>query len=359
MKIVLVTESLGSGGAERQLVGLSIMLKRQGYDVFVLTYYPKDFYKSILDSNNVPNEVCVKALNKYIRFYRLSKRINELRADITISFLPSSNVSLGLAKSLGLLKSKLVVSERTYTWVWKKRTKFYFSLYSKADAIIANSKAEADNIKKAFPSFAHKTDYIQNFVDFEKFIPIVYKREDKIFRIITVARIIEYKNVKGLILAASILKKEGYPIIFDWYGNDYNDEYSQEVRNTIKEEGVSDIFTLKEPVKNIQDFYPQYDALCLPSYKEGYPNVVVEAMSCQLPILCSDICENPVIVEQNVNGFLFDPHIVDDIVQSIKKLYGLSKEQRAAIGVQNRKKVIENNSISTFTDKYLTLIKSL
>ena len=51
-----------------------------------------------------------------------------------------------------------------------------------------------------------------------------------------------------------------------------------------------------------------YDAFCLPSFKEGYPNVIVEAMSCELPVLCSKICENPVIVEDNINGFLFDPH---------------------------------------------------
>lgn len=358
MKILLVTEGLGSGGAERQLVGLAISLKKRGYDVFVLTYYKKDFYKSVLDDNNIPNEVYDAALNKYFRFITLTHRINVFNPSITISFLPGSNVALGLAKILGLLKSKLVISERSYTLKWTYKTKLYFSLYRRADAIITNSKAEADNIKDVFPNYAHKIGYIHNFVDFEKFKPLPHKRSNT-FKIITVGRIREGKNLKGLILAASALKKNGFYIEFDWYGNDYNDDFSASVKCLITKECVSDVFRLKEPIKNIHDYYPKYDAFCLPSFFEGYPNVIVEAMSCQLPVICSDVCENPVIVENNVNGFLFDPYNNDEIVSSIKQMYLLSDEQRCEMGRRNREKVVKNNSIQTFTDKYDRLISRL
>lgn len=317
MKILLVTEGLGSGGAERQLVGLATTLKKIGYDVFVLTYYKKDFYKSVLDDNNIPNEVYGAALNKYFRFITLTRRINSYNPTIIISFLPGSNVALGLAKILGLLKSKLVLSERSFTLKWTYKTKLYYSLYWKADAIITNSKAEADNIKNVFPNYTHKIGYIHNFVDFEKFKPLPYIRNDT-FKIISVGRIREGKNLKGLILALSALKKEGCNIEIDWYGNDYNDDFSTSVKSLITKECVSDVFRLKEPVKNIQDYYPKYDVFCLPSFFEGYPNVIVEAMSCQLPVICSNVCENPVIVENNVNGFLFDPYNIDEIIASIK-----------------------------------------
>ena len=358
MKILFVTESLGSGGAERQLVGLAIMLKKRGFDVFVLTYYRKDFYKSLLDDNNIPNEVYDGALNRYLRFIKLTRRINTLAPDITISFLPGSNVALGIAKNLNFLKSKLIVSERNYTWNWTCRKKIYFSLYKNADAIITNSKAEADNIKNVFSHYATKVSCIQNFVEFEKFKPQMHSSNET-FKIITVARIIDYKNVKGLISAASVLKKDGYAIEFDWYGNDYNDGYSASVKEMIQKENVLDVFKLKEPVKNIQDYYSKYDALCLPSFKEGYPNVVVEAMSCQLPVLCSNICENPVIVESGVNGLLFDPHNVNDIVSSIKKMYSFTEKQRKDMGIRNREKVMKNNSIEMFTDKYVRIINNL
>ena len=45
MKIVFVTECLGSGGAERQMVNLAIMMKNYGHSVHVLTWDSRDFYK--------------------------------------------------------------------------------------------------------------------------------------------------------------------------------------------------------------------------------------------------------------------------------------------------------------------------
>ena len=49
MRIILFTDCLGAGGAQRQLVGLAVMLKEKGYDVKVATYYDSDFYKHNLD----------------------------------------------------------------------------------------------------------------------------------------------------------------------------------------------------------------------------------------------------------------------------------------------------------------------
>ena len=45
MKLLLFIDNLGSGGAQRQLIGLAVMLKQYGYEVKVCTYYPHDFYK--------------------------------------------------------------------------------------------------------------------------------------------------------------------------------------------------------------------------------------------------------------------------------------------------------------------------
>ena len=48
MKVVLLIDHLGAGGAQRQLAGLACMLKERGVDVSVFTYYPIMFYEEIL-----------------------------------------------------------------------------------------------------------------------------------------------------------------------------------------------------------------------------------------------------------------------------------------------------------------------
>ena len=77
MKILLFTDSLGAGGAQRQLTGLAVMLNQLNYDVVVLTYHSPDFYKSYLDENGVKNIIVgdncgvlkrVNAIRKFLRF---------------------------------------------------------------------------------------------------------------------------------------------------------------------------------------------------------------------------------------------------------------------------------------------------
>ena len=49
MKIILFTDSLGAGGAQRQLVGLAKLLKDVGEDVSILTYHKDEFYAPFLE----------------------------------------------------------------------------------------------------------------------------------------------------------------------------------------------------------------------------------------------------------------------------------------------------------------------
>ena len=55
MKLILFTDNLGSGGAQRQLVGLADLLQRDGFEVVVALYQDAPFYKEYLDKRNIRN----------------------------------------------------------------------------------------------------------------------------------------------------------------------------------------------------------------------------------------------------------------------------------------------------------------
>lgn len=357
-KILFVTESLGSGGAERQLVYLATLLKHARYNVVVLTYDDKNFYKEILDREEIENRLYTPALNKFLRFYHLAQCIRRLRPNVVISFLSGSNVALCIAKALRLFSVPLVVSERSHTCFRNFKKKAFFFVYRFSDAIIANSKAESDNIQTHNKFLIGKTGYIPNCVDAHKFMPM--DREDnKVLRVIVVARLIEYKNVKGLIEVASQLHNDGYEFEITWYGHSYGDGFLEAMETLIRQNKLEHNFKFMKPSNQIHLIYPLADALCLPSFFEGYPNVVIEAMSCQLPILCSNVCENPNIVTDGINGFLFDPYDVNDMVTAFKRFLSLSTSQRKEMGKINRNKVLENNQEDVFLKKYIRLIDSI
>lgn len=56
MKILCIIDSLGSGGAQRQLVGLARLLKEHLFEVKLIWYHSIDFYQSYLDEYEVSYE---------------------------------------------------------------------------------------------------------------------------------------------------------------------------------------------------------------------------------------------------------------------------------------------------------------
>lgn len=357
-KILLIIEHLGAGGAERQICGLAAMLTNAGYPCRLVTYIKDQFYEPFLHKNNVDYEFLPELANKKTRVWRAAKYVRNYNPDIVISYLPSVNKAMCLAKLL--FKAKLVVSERNNNTCVTNGDKIQFNLYRLADSIVPNSNSQGKFISTNFPFLSKKVLPIINFVDVNRFTPAAEHVENDTLRIITVARYTEQKNMLVYLDAVRKIKDLGLNVRFDWYGdkND-NPSYLAEVERKYQELELSDILTLHEANRKIEEEYRKSDVFCLPSLYEGYPNVVAEAMSCELPVICSNNYENPYIVEEGSNGFLFDPENVDDIVNAVKKIASLSKEERREMGIRNRQICLKRNTEEEFLNSYIKLIESL
>ena len=356
MRILLITEGLGSGGAERQICGLAAMLTERGYECILITYAPDKFYEEYLHAHHVDYEYVPILLHKKNRVIRLVRYLYKYKPTTIISFLPSVNIACCLARIF--YRCNLIVSERNCNIGISLRDKITFNLYRLADYVIPNSYSQSVFIRKHFPFLSKKVKTIVNFVDLNKFVPIEEKNRNDIFRIITVARYGEQKNVLAYLDMVSKIKDIGLQIHFDWYGNKhYDEDYYAMVERKLKELGLEGYLTLHDATQDIVEKYQQADAFLLPSLYEGYPNVIIEAMCCELPILCSRVFDNPKIVKEGENGFLFNPYNVDEMANSIVKVSNLSLEERVIIGKRNREKCIVNNTQNRFVNEYLTLLQ--
>ena len=355
MRVLLITENLGSGGAERQICGLAVMLKEHRYECRVITYGPNNFYEDYLYRHHVNYEYVPQLLNKTKRVSGLVKYLKRYKPTTVISFLPSVNISCCLARIF--YRCNLIVSERNYNSHISLRDIATFNLYRLADYVVPNSFSQGDFICKNFSFLSKKVKTIVNFVDLEKFVPDFTVPSNKVFRIVTVARYSSQKNTLQFFEVVKQIKNNGIKIHFDWFGKKNMDEsYCQQVWKEWESSNIKDIITLHDESDDIVSEYQTADAFLLPSLYEGYPNVVVEAMSCGLPILCSRVVDNPYIVTEGVNGFLFDPLDVKEMVLAINKMLSLNKEELRAMGINNRKKCESINSSNSFFEKYMRLI---
>lgn len=355
MKVILFIDSLGPGGAQRQMVGLAIMLKQHGFDVKVSTYYDLNFYKENLDKSSVSNEVIPKAANKKRRIFIVYNYLKKEKPDWVIAYQETPSLVACLAKIFGC-KFKLLVSERNTTQRTDIKTAIRFQLFHIANSIVPNSYAQENYLKQHHSWMSKKVTTITNFVDLERFQFIEHEKRD-VPQILVVATLFESKNGYGLIEAANILRKQGYKFKIDWYGKvpEYS-SYINKCQTMIDEYNLHDYFILHDKTKTIHEKYKSCDFLCLPSFYEGTPNVICEAMASGRPVICSNICDNALYIHEGKNGFLFNPDKPQSIALAISKALRLLPSEYQTYCKFNRSIAEKTLSIGSFISKYIQII---
>ncbi len=355
-KIVLFTDSLGAGGAQRQLCGLAVMLNKLNYDVSVLTYHSSDFYKSYLDEHNVRNLIIGEGEGTIQRILSIRKFIKREKSDCVIAYQETPALISSFIRSTGV-KFHLVVSERNTTQKISLRDKVRFSLYKYADAIVPNSYSQEKFLASRYKWMKKKLCTITNFVDLNNFSFNNHIRNE-IPLIVIAASIWPPKNTLGFIDALKILASKDVPFKVKWYGySEANEEYFKLAQAKIEQCKLSEYIELLPKTKDIQEVYRQSDYFCLPSFYEGVPNVIAEAMSTGRPILCSNVCDNPRYVIEEVNGYLFDPNNLENMAEQILKGLSVSDQVYDQMCQESRKRAEEMLSMDTFLKKYIEIIE--
>lgn len=354
--ILCLIDSLGAGGAQRQLVGLAGLLRQHGYHVEVGFYYQDLFYADYLTDSGIPYVFLHKATNKYTRWFYLSRYIKKKNPDVVIAFLDTPSMCACIAK-LCNRSFKLIVSERNTTRKVSLFDTLKFFLYRFADTIVPNSFTQGKFIEKQYPKLKNKIRVISNFIDENTFTPCNNKINNDVPQIISVGRNVEQKNYLKMVEAVNILVQRGVKAHFTWYAKSFANSYSQKVEEKIEGYKLGDIISIYPPVKNIADQYCASDLFWLASYYEGFPNVLCEAMACGLPVVCSDVCDNAIIVGGKKQEFLFSPDSPKQMADKLERLLNMSNKDRCEIGARNSSRIHELCSKDAFVKKYIEIIE--
>lgn len=355
MKIVCLIDSIGAGGAQRQLVGLAKLLKERGNDILLIYYHDNHFFSSFLQENRVRYKYVKCASNilkKYIGVYKIIKMF---APQVVISYLPGANM-LGALVYLLNRKFHLIVSERSLTVQLNFGKKIKYFLYRCADNIVSNSYAESRFIAHRFPSLKNKLTVITNFVDTNRFAPRNnFEKDIGTTKLLCVGSIRKVKNTLRMIEAIKIVSDRGFNIQVKWFGKSLDSAYYKQCIQRVKDLGLEKSFLFYPPISAIEEEYQKADLFCIPSLYEGFPNALCEAMSCGLPVIASNVSDNPSILENNMN-FLFDPYSIEDIAECIVKFIVLPQKQKIKIRMINREIAVQKFSEESFLLKYEGLI---
>lgn len=164
------------------------------------------------------------------------------------------------------------------------------------------------------------------------------------FVVLCVGQFIDRKGRKIYLEAASRLLKNNKNLQFLWLTQS---DINEEDENLIKSFGLNDSFrivkseTVGTKREDILNFFKIADAFALPSYVEGLPIALLEAMSLRLPSISTNINAIPEAVINDETGLLIEAGNAVELADAIKKLFDDS-ELRTRLSENGRKYVIEN-----------------
>ena len=371
VRVTLVIDDLGPGGAQRQLAMLAAGLRRRGREVAVLTYRRGDFFAGALAEAGVP-VVRVPSRNRPHLVFAMRAAIRRNAPDAVLAFLPGPSA---LAELAGLPRRRFAVAASELildTSGWSPRRSLRYALHRLADAVVSNSHAQRERMLELAPALTGRASVIVNGIDTERFTPgdPPDGSAPGRLRLLVPARIRPQKNPFGLLEAVDLLRRERseLDITVDWYGEATTGESVRNARRAawrraleeeIARRSLEDRFRLREPVEDVAPLYRAADALCLPSFAEGVSNAICEAMACGLPVLASRVSDTPRLVDDGRSGFLFDPRSPADMADAIARLAAMPPAERRAMGLAGRAAVEAGYSLDARLDAWDDLIRRL
>jgi glycosyltransferase involved in cell wall biosynthesis len=289
--------------------------------------------------------------------YRLVSKISKFQPDIIISFTHYFPISMAL---LHMKRIPIILSVQgsdvlsSYPF---KRIILSMS-FSSADHVIALSETLKSVTAKYYKG---KVSIISNGVNVEKFSPTIKKTNrieiDPNYKyIIYVGRLIKSKGILRLpqILRGIRVFDDRVRLLVVGTGAD-----REELLKAFTEEKLQDsvVMTGSLSREDLASILPEAQLLVLPSYSEGIPLVVLEAMAAGLPIVCSNVGGLPDLVKNSENGFLIDPNDIDAFIEKINFLVS-NNTVRKEISERNLNKAQEF-SWSKIAEHYLSVIDPL
>ncbi|HEX3069545.1 MAG TPA: GT4 family glycosyltransferase PelF [Thermoanaerobaculia bacterium] len=200
----------------------------------------------------------------------------------------------------------------------------------------------------------HKIRVIYNGVDPDLFAPAAKPEVSP--HVVATARIDPLKDIETFLRVAARVRETHPEVRFTVYGSVADKEYYERCLQLRRELNLVDFVTMGTAVSDVAGAYAGADIVLLTSNSEAFPYSVIEAMSCERPVVASDVGGVREALEDC--GILVKPRDIDAFAAAVTQLLD-DRVLRARLGRRGRQRVLEelrlDQSVASYLDLYQTL----
>jgi glycosyltransferase involved in cell wall biosynthesis len=355
-KIALVGDSLSCGGAEKVHAVLSVYFQKNGLEVHncvfmdLITY---EFSGEVLNLGKIsPDSFFV--YRKAKRFFIFRNFIKRNDIDFVIDFRQKTNFILEF------LISRFVYSNNAIYRVASGVLDFYFpkssfltTVLCKNKTIVTVSNAIREKVEQL--GFVKNVQCIYNPIDFDRidFLKNQFNIEYNSY-ILAVGSFKDIKQFDKLILAysKSILPTQNIKLVLLGKGENriIYDSMSKEL-------GIEQFVKIEDFLNNPFPFYKNAKFTVLSSKNEGFPNVLLESLACETPVVAFDCLSGPSeIIQDCENGLLVENQNLEKLITAMNEM--ITNQELYLHCKKNAKESVLKFSVERIGEQWIRLFNT-
>lgn len=333
IRVLFVSASTRGGGAERMLFNIirSLDEKHQARLFITSDQTVPEVYSSYIEAINANKKHAISAFFKLLGYLKRFKPRHVFTTSSNIGYL------LVIAKKLLRAKFKIYIRcavppSEIYQRDIKTRllSRIITMTYNSADMIIAQTDYSRKDLIKAYKLQPNKVQTIRNIVD-HSFIASqaacgsAPELKTGNFNIIAVGALYSIKGFDILIEATTpLLREDQHRHLYIIGEERYEVGYRQILQQMIDDRDLSNQIHLLGHKQNPYPYMKAADLLVMSSRKEGFPNVVLEALSLGTPVVATDVVDFTDVIIEGVNGYVVSKSDSNSLCNGITKALATS-----------------------------------
>jgi glycosyltransferase involved in cell wall biosynthesis len=339
MRICLICDNIPpvAAGPGYHVFGLSRKLKERGHQITIITRgsWKKPYYKEVINGIDVYRVrfIPIYPFHLQLHGFFVSSFLKSIESNFDLIHLHNANIPM---VDTSLLKVVTVhgtmrgyVPYRKILDLPSLIVRIFSSMYieidrqivKNADRVIAISKACANELRLFYG--ITDLDIIHNAVDSTFFCPSNHKTHKNSY-ILYAGRVSAEKGLIDLVNSAKHVCKKYPNFKFVIAGNGPLERHLKKLVSTLNLES-NFFFAGSVNHETLLKFYQNATVYVLPSYREGLPTTLLEAMSCGLPVVATAISGITDVIDNHKTGLLVPTNSPENLANAILMLIEDSK----------------------------------
>lgn len=184
---------------------------------------------------------------------------------------------------------------------------------------------------------------------------VALRQAHEVPTVLLVGTLCERKGTDVFVRSCGILKRKGIPFRAKIVGGPLEVSYGESIRALVASEGLAETVELVgEKREGMDELYRQGDVLAVPSRRENYPRVIMEAMGWGMPVAACAVDGIPSMVADGETGLLVPPEKLEELANALERLL-VSPGLRREMGAAGRKRAEELFAPAKYVDSMLSL----